>query len=382
MENVLDRFCTDGDVSALLELTDYDSIVAISIATYALTISNPPSDKTIPRAQQILNTLVVPPPNGDNCSLKGLSYVGDSCYLDSSLMALFAAPNMFVHTQILAVDLKERTDYPPGKTSATDLAGRKCMQKELIRIANSVRGHGKNVKNCTNLRAALKGCPHIEEYHLKGQRDSGEFLVYILSQFPTNIAVSTTTMYGVDGDEIVKTSEVTHRDSSIVVNIDHNYLEQEWEGPPIDIGSFLSRTMDSGPLEDPLRFGEYPNAVYYFRTMSIVNLVSSPFLVFQIQRKTVVQTGHGKHKRNREVVLDTPVFPTQSIITGNGDSMSLSAIVVWESQHYTSYIRCGYIWYSYNDIGGGVFKDVGTYKDMLKESPCPITQSTLVYYAK
>jgi ubiquitin C-terminal hydrolase len=83
----------------------------------------------------------------------------------------------------------------------------------------------------------------------------------------------------------------------------------------------------------------------------------------------------------QDVVLDTPVFPTQSVTTENGDSFSLSAIVVWESYHYTSYIRCGQEWYSYDDMDSA-FQLVGTYKDMLEESPCPITQSTLVYYVK
>lgn len=377
MINALDKFCDEGDSVALLKLTEKQSSLIVLMVNNILRTEEGYGDYTIEKARDILSILTKPPPHGLECPLRGLHYIGDSCYLDSSLVALFAIPNSFVHTQILAAELEERTALPEGISAEEDLDARRCVKRNLVFIANSITGNGKKVINCTNLRKAFRGCPHLENYHKTGARDSGEFLAYIFAQFPTDVAETLSVHEGVIFDAegakyVVETSRRTINDSSVIISIDHYHLMESWMGTPIQIGSFLRKTIETGELDIPLAVHKDGTTTYFFNVITTTTVISSPFLVFQFQR--VVQEESGS-----ESLLKTPVLPTQSVITASGDILYLSAIVVWKGSHYTCYLRCVNDWYYYNDMGGTITR-VGSYKMMLKQKPSPITNCTLCFY--
>jgi ubiquitin C-terminal hydrolase len=386
MEEVT-RFCDESDNSALLEMTDYQTRLTISIAKYALSLSNS-RPETITTARKILNTLETPPPHGNECSkIEPLTYTGDSCYLDSAMTALFAVPTSFVHTNILAATLTERADYTRDKTAKQDVVARRCVQKELIRIANSTRGDGPVVTNCTNLREIMRDCPHIEKYHKTGPRDAGEFLAYILSMFPTAVATHETVTNGIiveaDGtDSIIQISKRIDNNSAVILNVDQSTLLNSFMGITVNIDSFLVNKMEhnieSDKLEDAYRVGSGDEISYFFRSISTVSVIDSPFLVFQFQR--VVQVERNGRRKAHEERIDIPVLPMQSITFASGKTINLTAVVVWGGSHYTCCIRCGDEWYRYNDLGKTRVRKIGSYKKMLLTRPSPITASSLCYY--
>ena len=370
MEYIND-FCDKGDSYALLNLSSRNQALVLSTAYHAMSfIDNPPTPYTIPIAKEIINTLETPPPHGSQCKFRGLRWKGDSCYLDSTLVALLAVPTEFVTTHILHTPLYHRKKGESLKT-------RECIQNELVKITESIRGGKKIVKDCTGIRHAFRTCSHIENYHRGGQREAGEFLSFLLSQFNTDIVHSQTTVYGTNDLTSInpviktKTSTTKYNDSSIIVFVEGRLLQNSFQGFPVSIGSFLTQTEDN-IIHDSTSFKRY---------ITVKSIKSSPFLIFQIQRIILERVHDRRGERLKEKILDTPVLPTQTVTTGNGENLHLTAIVVLQSGHYTVYIRCGLMWYHYNDLSRKI-RTIGSYSKMLRSSPDPLKYSTLCFYSK
>ena len=81
-------------------------------------------------------------------------------------------------------------------------------------------------------------------------------------------------------------------------------------------------------------------------------------------------------------VITTKIIPNRKI-TLSKKTLTLTAIVVHmgtiNSGHYIAYIKCGRIWYEYNDVSPKLEK-IGTYDDMLRHYPSPLERGTLYFY--
>jgi ubiquitin C-terminal hydrolase len=87
--------------------------------------------------------------------LKGLPNIGNSCYLDSILFALFATRNTFIDRHIL----KARKLYGSCETSVQEQKVKKELQLILQSIANHFRNEKTNsvlITSCQSLRAFIR----------------------------------------------------------------------------------------------------------------------------------------------------------------------------------------------------------------------------------
>jgi hypothetical protein len=192
---------------------------------------------------------------------RGLDWIGNSCYLDSTLFAFLAGPKKFIHDflninirkELISADMK-RVCYGDEDGDDYGLENRKALQRELKRIDDSMTGEGSYVKNCTALRATLKNCRGESNqmdpfwYWIgegtdpktlsalnatDGTADSGEFLAHLLKIIPHDRAIKQTTTYVTNNSSIqkfnhedikkslkngtmVKSSEMTDHNASII----------------------------------------------------------------------------------------------------------------------------------------------------------------------
>jgi len=320
------------------------------------------------RAKQAISLLA---PEADiplHCAgLRGLRWISDSCYLDSSLFALFVVNTPFIYDNILNVDLHERStsSLGCGTDPKRDLENRKKVQAALVRIANTMSGDD-NVKNCTELRKALARCPHVENYHKGGEKDAAEFLTYILAKFPTNVAIKETKTYGRTGNgqwNLITQSIDTK--ASVIWEVDSLVLYELPRKEYTDIGSFLSQVsedMPDGGFHDD-------DGNTYIERREIIQLSTSPFLIFSVHRRHILT---GKFIKRH-------ILPTQQIIIDSGERFAFTAAVLWNEHHYITYFRCKDGWFKFDDMFKTV-QYIGTYDEMLKLSPSVTTNATMYFY--
>ena len=311
-------------------------------------------------------------------NIKGLRNRGNSCYTDSILLALFAVPCEFTNL-LLDIDLNANPipenflgGFPCGQTREVDLANRKQVQEQLRLIVNSIRGEGKQLKYCTNLRKTFKNCPDIENYYDNRQKDSGEFLGYLLNMFPLNVATKNTVTYATnskdefpDKNDLVEMLEgtVVDQKASVIQFIDDSTLLSLLGLGAINLSSFIEQKEDNYPyffegenLFKPDIGGEY------IRRISYKTLISSPYIIFSLRRRSLLV---------EEEYIETEIIPDQIMQLPSGELFALSAIVLYTPGHYTCTFICNGEWYFYNDIpsNGMDYKlykiGNGTYEEML-----------------
>ena len=310
------------------------------------------------------------PSNSNQIGL--LSNIGNSCYIDSVLLSLFAVRNGFIDKYIVYANLKERLstnlDCIPKNTQnspAIDLSNRKMVQAQLVNIANSIRGD-RNVADCTDLRNVLRQCPNPENFHDNRPKDAGDFLGYMLHMFDTDVAVKKFDVFVPKSDKsLVILNSHIDRNSSIIHSIFNHELSKIRNG--IETKDLIRKLEDSGPLEP---------ANYYKghkRVFNIITIVDTPYLIFNLYRNDP----NGMNK------IQTEIIPSEQILLSK-HVLSLSSIVVHQGihtgGHYTAYLKIKGSWYYYNDIGPSI-KKIGNYRDLLSSSPSVTRHGTLHFYS-
>ena len=113
---------------------------------------------------------------------RGLEWTGQSCYLDSTLFALFAGDRG--HDDFVTNILNMNVDTIESETNCSLT----LIQKELKLISDSIKRvkGAPIVKKCTKLRKALVNCERASIYMKGLQADSGEFISYLISLFQIN----------------------------------------------------------------------------------------------------------------------------------------------------------------------------------------------------
>ena len=206
--------------------------------------------------RQWINTQTFLKEWGQSCKILGLNYTGNSCYMDSTLLSIFAIPNNTITNNILNKNLTTlKTKKLWSKCNPnidTDIKIRQDIQKALNNITQSIRGKN-NIKTCSNLRSLIKKCPGSQPFHNTETQDAGEFLSYLFNLFQVNVATTKRETYGsnslsnnpkwtlVTSSIDIHASPIIDITSIKLININENY----------NITKFVKQTDDSSlqPLD-------------------------------------------------------------------------------------------------------------------------------------
>lgn len=329
------------------------------------------------------------PAKKEPCSdtIRGLDFTGNSCYMDSALLAIFAIPNKIITNHILDKNIRELKKeknlwFKCNEEPAKDLRLRSDIQSSLKSITNYMRNIEKNPKNCSNLRRVIKNCSPPQAFYGTGMMDSGEFLTYLFNVFQVNIAYTQRTTYGTNdpinpNPDWTMTTNTKNEHDSPIIDIVSNYLNNL--GPDKHNIKVLLRQVEDIVIDGWI----YP------RKKEIFTLVSSDLVIFKIQRLGQVVEYKNKKIKGKisEKFIKTYIIPTKTIKLKNDPDkkiLNLSSIIIHNgSAHYTCVIKCGDVWLFYDDNPSGskhVIKNIGSYENMLKVKPSPLTHGTVYLY--
>jgi hypothetical protein len=259
-------------------------------------------------------------------NFKGLKYSNNSCYIDSVLVSLFAPDNNGdVLKNLLLCNIQEDNRHNVC-CSNLDISKniRTLIQKELSNIyltLNNSKNY--NVENVDKLRQLFKYCGHSENYGNTGMKDPAEFISYIFDLF--NIScIKSQNVYGVSNSNKLKLLDksIDNNGSIVITHI---------------LNSEIS-------LEKLITQNEY-NSINFNRdnnnfigTFTIIEVVKSPFIIFHIQRTTLSK------------YFNTNKVKTPNHFSLNKIKYNLSAVIVFNSNHYTAFLKKGGEWYYYDDM--------------------------------
>ena len=284
---------------------------------------------------------------------RGLEWTGQSCYLDSSLFALFAGnrgPNDFV-TNMLNMDLDKidptLMEIKCSSNAVMDVDRRKLVQKELKLISESIRRveGAPIVKKCTKLREALIKCKGSSKYKKGETADSGEFITYLTALFPIYQTIKTDTIYGTynteDDFETLKANgelienEIRQINSSVIFDVQHDVFEKT---ESILLSSLLTVHVDV----------ETSNNIYP-RIISVREILKAPFLIFNLFRFANEHSKENYTGIESKIWRENEVFYEENISVGD-DILSCYAIVIYTgSCHYVAVAKYEDFWYYYDD---------------------------------
>ena len=318
------------------------------------------------------------------CDIKGLEWVGNSCYLDSTILALFFVPSRFTD-RILNTELQInnfKTMFICGNNPQEDLKNRKLVQKELKRLVNHIRGDDQ-VKQCSNLRQTFKNCPNIENYFDSETKDAGEFLAYILNIFQdiTNTSHTKTMIYGTNStvknpsiEKLFHTRTIEDRNSSVIQHISSDELvELQQSGKKKEIKEFIQTKEDNYPnfLDNENLYKPYNGGKAYKRRIQVNSIIDTPFIVFDVKRVNL----------NNEFIK-SEILPNEDIQLPNGKEYKLQSIVLFNNGHYTCMFKHTGIWYEYNDLNDSnkLIKKIPIHNNKLTPSLNPNKNGTQYYY--
>lgn len=334
--------------------------------------------------------------------VKGLDYVNNSCYMDSTLLSLFAIPNKVITDNILNKNLDILKDIPLKWAKCSnniekDIKRRKDIQKALNRITYSMRGLD-SIKKCTMLRRLIANCPGTQPFHQGGTQDAGEFLAYLFNVFQVDIAKTVRKTYGTNDKaknplwKLIRTN-VDKKASPIVDIVPTTLIDIPKD---YNITKFLNKTEYTN-LDESERW--YPDRVNkpdlsFLQKKEVFKMKKSPYIIFNLAR-TYGEPIFSKPKKSKKKV-NKPKFlgmQTKNIwkrvsapekLTLKGKELNLSAIVVHTGgAHYVANFKCENDWFWYDDSPGSsrhTIKHIGSYDKMLKTNPCPLSHGTLFFY--
>lgn len=303
----------------------------------------------------------------------GLEWTGNSCYLDSVLVSLFAPSSPFIDKNMLLKDIeslkKENLRFRCYNSLPIDedLKQRQKIQDELKKIKDSI--YSNEIEDCSSLRKIISKCRAQQEFHGRGTQDTGEFLVYLfdLFQIDTAILIRYTFLKNDDEKPILVRRVETEKETP-VIDIYQGTLKNLSKHEIYPVDSFIKQTEKA--TFDEKNLAKHEGKIYKYR-IEINKKISPEFMVFRAHRL-------GPDKFYQKMLYPTPyLFTLHSILT-------LSAIVIYTgSSHYVCVFCIDSIWYYYNDMKSKKAKKLGTFKDMIENTPYnPITHGVLYIYKK
>ncbi len=312
------------------------------------------------------------------CPFTGLEYTGNSCYQDSTLLALFAIPNKFIDDHILEKDVKTVSTNPGrslicSENVEKDFTYRSDIQKELISITHVMRSGKNSGKQCSNLRTLIKNCRGSQAFHGTGTQDAGEFLQYLFSLFDVeDVYQERTVRVSNDLEDIpesvVEVRKDRNRVSPIILISSHTIRQTLTSRIDLHLEQVQDSILDE---KNPYKGWD---GTEYRRRIEILKISSASYLIFYANR--IFRTDKGEIERTFNELV-----PTETIKL-NENELNLFAVVVHRTEHYTCYIKCQNNWFYYNDMRKNI-QYIGTYEKMLDEKVKPNvkTEGVLYFYS-
>ena len=311
----------------------------------------------------------------------GLYNIGQSCYLDSTLMALLAVPNKFVTDNILNGNMFFVGNLRQcGNTPGQDMVNKRKIQKYINDLAQSIRGE-KTINYCTNFRKLLANCdqPSDQPFDLPEQRDAGEFIQWLFTLFPVNKCTKRFTNYvtddvsssvfDIDFSTLVKSSERTDDNSSVIQTINAFNLFILAEEKIINTTDLLKIIEDSGELSDN-NMAKVGN-LRYKRSIRVEEIVSTPYLILYVQRNLPNGPLRSRIDATERIIINNKTLELSAFVTHAGED---------DSGHYTCYFKYRSDWYFYNDTAGTrLVSKIGNYNVMI-ETTNVLRNSVLIFY--
>ncbi len=285
-----------------------------------------------------------------------LSNIGQSCYMDSALVALFSDQSGFV----------EKMLNTPYDQESAEIAR---VRNTLIDYRNSYWRLGSKQKSvCTDLRSAIQGIKGKDNLFLNGwQEDPVVFIEEILIFLPMrNVAMveESDTFWENNvnqGNSMV--SDTKHRaGDSIVLRI---YNPKYWKFDPSTITSEETEFLDSphrGKYRINVRKTHYTTALEYL----IIHINRTEFLKNN-------QNAKDDGNYNQDYVFEIPEMCRNLI---------LHAIVLFKNRHYVCFFREDGVWYYYDDLYPECVSRLGSFQEMLDNKYLnPKTHGVLYFYS-
>lgn len=280
-------------------------------------------------------------------SFNGLEYYNNSCYIDSVLISLFTPNNNGNVLREILLHSIENDNRSNICCSDLNLSkqSRKLIQKELSYLFLSINKKGDyNIKNISNLRKLFKNCKHIEDYSNNRMKDPAEFISYIFDLFNV-CAIKKQLVYGIINPKEVKLIDKSIDNNASVV-ITHIL------NSPISLEKLVEQNETN-----KITFNRGDDN--FIGTLTMINLIKAPFIVFHIQRNTI----YNSFNLNKVTSPD--------IINIGKTNYKLSAVIVFNSNHYTAFFRKSSNWYYYDDMSPNV---------MIKSDDFQIESKGVLYF--
>lgn len=321
--------------------------------------------------EKYINLIPMPIETIDCNNLNLLTWIANSCYIDSVLISLLLIPNKFITNNILS-DLYINSDskkYSICRDKITygtlsyknDLQKRGIIQDELRNITSHLRNGGTERKNCINLRRLLQNCNNpVSTWWTGNMEDAGEFLKYIVLMFIPDVLIF---------EQITTGINTTNNFTRVTIKrIQKGHIVHTIASTNIIDNTNISYYIDY--TEDVV--GEYINDRYkYNKKTERIRIIYAPYIIFHVERL------QERRFINKVIIPD-------KYINISKNNFELSSVVVFLHNHYTSYFKCNNTWYYYNDIQKkDLYKKVGTYEKLLLLPNTYIkTNATLFFYTK
>lgn len=271
---------------------------------------------------------------------QGLTYITNSCYMDSALTSLLCIPNKNIENML---NIKNKSLVSSSNNAIENL------RNELINIQYKMYYNNEKY-NCKKLKSILKYFNTSQKYFSDQMQDAGEFLYTIFNIFNLNTIKRRRETY-VYNHSLVKVSDVIENCNPIYNISVFSLINNE----TVNIMDFLEEINDE--KLDTNNAYILKNKKYY-RKIDVYKIESAEYIVFNVNRKCI----YSDRKINKKVICP------ENIYVGN-NILFLNSVIVHENMHYTSYIKIGQLWYHYNDNPSGdncILKKIGFYDDILK----------------
>lgn len=285
-------------------------------------------------------------------TLGGLTYLNNSCYLDSLLYAILHVNTPYINDYLIEADLKQLkaplSDFP--LTELPELYELTATIQQFLKKAQDTIQHGGRV-NCRILRTAFK---QYSDIRIR-MGEKFEHVDWISEQLsPFDVITELNKIFSPPELTLIRSDQDTY--VSYVIDIDPNLIAQ-----------FDQATMTYGDQQGTLSLKELIGGT----------IISTPILFIHVQRIV----GHVDIPVTK---ITTVIMPESNIQLDNRKTLVLVSIIVhWGDAtggHYVTYIKCGQQWYFYNDINFTKLQKIGTFNDLLQKHASDITQNATGFY--
>lgn len=331
---------------------------------------------------------------GNNIQLYGLNYKDNSCYIDSTLMALLGPRNSIIKEKIVYKDLQtikyEKIRWALcAKDKDKDIELRENIQKSIKDIDDKIRGKNNNIETCSNLRRQIKKCPGVHTFHGTDTQDAGEFFTYLMNLFQIDITKSVRKTYGRNKakDKWKLQSKFEDKNTSPIINIESTSLLNIKSD--YDISNFIIQKQYT-TFDDKNKW--YPkkkenSKLSFVYKKEIFKVTESPIVIFNLLRTY----GEPIYSKNNEFInikernIWKNIKAPESFILNKTKLNLVSIVVHTGGAHYVCNFKFIDNWYWYDDSpskSSNTIKRIGKYSDMINTDPSPLNHGTIFIYVK